>query len=293
MLLRIIGERVQLVVRAAPDVGHIRADVGSLVQVLMNLAVNARDAMPDGGTLTFGTSAMTLEQGYDDGPAGPSAPSGRYVVLTVSDTGCGMAPSVLRHLFEPFFTTKEVGKGTGLGLCTVYGIVKQSDGHIDVTSAPGQGTTFRLFFPRADEPAKAASLAVSVAPPASSSETILLAEDDEGIRELVARVLRRAGYRVIVSSDGDEALALHAGREEHVHLLLVDVGLPGVAGPELAQQIAARSPRTKVLFTSAYLNPELDGCGVATSQARLLKKPFTSSELLWTVREVLDQDGEA
>jgi two-component system cell cycle sensor histidine kinase/response regulator CckA len=285
MLGRLLGEDVALDLRLAPDAGAVRADAGQLQQVLLNLAVNARDAMPLGGRLTIATENVVAEREAPAQPAPLSA--GRFVRLTVGDTGTGMPPEVLAHAFEPFFTTKEMGKGTGLGLSTVYGIVTQSHGRLRVDSVPGKGTTFEIFFPQAGE-AAAAPMPAATKPGARGSETVLLVEDDAMVRRLAEATLERAGYRVLTAPSGGDALRLAAGRDGAIDLVITDVVMPGMPGPELAQRLEASQPGLRVLYMSGYADDTMARHGVNEEHVSFLAKPFTPDELARRVREVLD-----
>ena len=286
MLRRLIGEDVDLRTVLAPELGAVRADPGQLEQVIMNLTVNARDAMPLGGKVTIETANADLDETY----AAAHAPvvSGPYVMLAVSDTGTGMTPDVKAHLFEPFFTTKEQGKGTGLGLATVYGIVKQSEGYVWVYSELGQGTTFKIYLPRAAQdvtssPPKAAS-------PSSTrgSETVLVAEDEEAVRKLTRRVLEAQGYTVLAAADGPEALRLAHTHAGPIHLLLTDVVMPSMSGRELAELVVSTRRETKVLYLSGYTDDAVIRHGVLEPGVAFLQKPFTPQTLARKLREVLD-----
>ncbi|MCF8108851.1 MAG: response regulator, partial [Desulfohalobiaceae bacterium] len=287
MLGRLIGEDVELRVNPVSDVGLVRIDQGQLEQVLMNLAVNARDAMPEGGCLSIATCNAVIEPDSTQFN-GVRVPAGDYVRLEVSDTGVGMSEETRSRIFEPFFTTKELGKGTGLGLATVYGIVKQSNGFIFCSSQPEQGTTFTLYFPLIDEdpPAeKAQSIHAAVN---SGSETILLVEDDAGLRKVAGKVLKSKGYTVLSASNEQEALASCEAQSCQIHLLLSDVVLPGMNGVELEQQVRARRPEIKRLFMSGYAGEALEEMDLSIARTCFLKKPFTPEELCRRVREVLD-----
>jgi PAS domain S-box-containing protein len=285
MLRRVIGEDIELRLRLAPDLGNVRADPSQLEQILVNLVVNARDAMPKGGTLVVETSNAVLDEGYarGDGEVKPGA----YVVLAVSDVGCGIPRETLDHMFEPFFTTKAPGKGTGLGLSTVYGIVKQSGGHIDVESEVGKGTTFRIFLPRA---LGEAARVPSQAEPAKvgGSETILVVEDDPGVRRLAERVLNPLGYRVLTAAAPSEALDLCESHPGPIHLLLTDVVMPAMDGGALAERVAALRSGVAVLYMSGYSGAAIARHGGLAAGSRLIQKPFTASELAREVREALD-----
>ncbi len=280
LLARTIGEDVTLVVRETGDLPAIRADRGQMEQVLINLAVNARDAMPGGGTLTIRLGTSMLDADY--ARLHPQITPGHYVELSVSDTGVGMAPEIVSRIFEPFFTTKPRDKGTGLGLATVHGIVAGSGGSLSVYSEPGMGTTFRAFFPPAQgQPAAAAEPPEE---PASGGrgETVLVVEDEPAVRQITARILRRNGYVVLEAASGPEALTLAA--DHHFDMLLTDLVMPQVSGPELAQRIQLMHPGIPVLFMSGYSQDVLGPRGALDADAPLIQKPFGAQELLTTVR---------
>jgi len=285
MMRRLIGEDVELRVALAPALGNVRADPGQLQQVLMNLLVNARDAMPTGGKLLIETANADLTKEYAELHQ-PVIP-GSYVMLAVSDTGIGMDADTRTRIFEPFFTTKEKGRGTGLGLSTVYGIVKQSGGYIWVYSEPGQGTTFKLYFPRVDAPAE------SPAPPRAAAtlagtETILLAEDDEMLRPLAKGLLDKLGYTVLEAENAERALERAQSHAGPIHLLLADVVMPGLSGRELARRLAHTRPDTRVLYVSGYTDDAIVRHGMLEPGLHFLQKPFTPDSLGRKVREVLD-----
>jgi two-component system cell cycle sensor histidine kinase/response regulator CckA len=287
MLRRLIGEDMRLTTRLGPNLSRVRVDPGQMEQVIMNLAVNARDAMPQGGRLTIETREVELEPVYAQ--AHPGARSGRHVLLAVSDTGCGMSPEIQARVFEPFFTTKPVGQGTGLGLAVVHGIIKQSGGHITIDSAPGMGTTFNIYLPVvADEPwAKPAPSAP--AKPVGGSETILLVEDEELMRAITARLLENLGYRVLEASGGKEALRLaEAGGLEKIDLLMSDVVMPGMSGRDLADRLRDCRPGLKVLFQSGYTGEVILRHGVLRTGVAFLQKPFRLDALAKKVRAVLE-----
>jgi hypothetical protein len=281
MLRRLIGEDVQLVTTRGPGLGRIRADPGQIEQVLMNLVVNARDAMPKGGRLVLETRNVA------DGPGSPhpEVGPGPFVMLSVSDTGEGMDALTRAHIFEPFFTTKEAGKGTGLGLATVFGIVQQSGGSIGVDSKPGAGTTFRIYFPRVEDGVPQAPQALPGAAPPGGTETILLVEDEEPLRVMVHEILETAGYTVIECPDGADALRRATGS---VRLLLTDVVMPHMSGPDLARSILAARPDIKVLFMSGYTDEAMGLHGVLAAGTRFIQKPFPADALLLKIREALD-----
>jgi PAS domain S-box-containing protein len=285
MIGRLLGEDVDFALRLAPDAGRVRADAGQLEQVLMNLAVNARDAMPRGGRLTIETRAVTLDATYTR--THESVVPGRYVLITVSDTGEGMTPEVRARLFEPFFTTKEQGKGTGLGLATVYGIVKQSGGWIWVYSEPGLGATFKVYLPLVDEAAAPAAI-TPAAPVRGNGQTVLLVEDDAAVRRVTGEMLSRWGYTVLSAERGDAALALVAAHGGPIDLLLTDVVMPELSGPQLARVIQGMRPGLKVLFMSGYADAAIVRHGLLDEGAAFIQKPVAPEALARRVREVID-----
>jgi PAS domain S-box-containing protein len=287
MLRRLIGEDIELRTELAPDLGWVQADVGQLDQVILNLVVNARDALNGGGSIVLSTANVTLDA--TDIADVPGAREGRYVSISVSDTGIGIDAATLGRIFEPYFTTKERGRGTGLGLATVHGIVEQSGGHVDVKSTVGEGTTIRVFLPRqADPHSGPAPVANPTGEPEGGHETILLAEDEESVRRLTAMLLERAGYRVIAAADGKAALDAAAAHEGRIDLLLTDVIMPGLNGRQLADRFATIHPEARVLFMSGYAGEALSAQGVLDSSVAFLAKPFVPSELARKVREALD-----
>ncbi len=285
MLGRIIGEDIELVLVTAGPVTAVHADPTQVEQVIMNLAVNARDAMPLGGRLTIGIHEMRI--GDEGGSDGDNPPPGAYVVITVSDTGVGMSSEVQDRIFEPFFTTKEVGKGTGLGLATVYGIVKQHSGFITVSSEPGSGTTFSVGLPAA-EAGSIGTEREQEAALAGGTETILVVEDDPLTRSVVVDILRPLGYAVIVAASGDEALSAAERRGGAIDLLLTDVIMPGMDGKALADEIGRRWPRTPVIFMSGYTDDVIAPHGMLEDGVVLLEKPITPARLAATIRSMLD-----
>jgi PAS domain S-box-containing protein len=287
LLRRLIGEDIELVTQPAPNLAPIKADSGQLEQVIVNLAVNARDAMPNGGKLTIETHNVEIDQDYVHQHIG--VVPGVYVLLAISDTGTGMDAETLRQAFEPFFTTKPKGRGTGLGLATCYGIIKQHGGHIWPYSELGQGSTFRIYLPLADEPAPAHARPQQANALPGGTETVLLAEDELAVRSLAARVLRERGYTVLEASDGDEALRLaHEHATAPIDLLLTDVVMPRVSGRVLVEQVSAIQPSIKVLYISGYADHAVVHHGRLEPGVDFLHKPFAPSTLARKVREVLD-----
>jgi signal transduction histidine kinase len=286
MIVRVLGEGVELLTELAPDVGVVRADAGQLEQVLLNLAVNARDAMRGGGRLRIRTANVELAGQPADTESPPAA--GRYVELAVSDAGTGMPPEVLSHIFEPFFTTKPSGEGTGLGLASVYGIITQSGGSIVVESDVDVGTTFRIYLPRVEETAGAPPVPAQDAPAGGGSETLLVVEDDPPVRAFLARVLRERGYTVYEAGRADEAVRwLREGRVRF-QLLVTDAVLPGLSGREIAEEAMTRQPGLRLLFVSGHPETTLARRGIIAAGAPLLEKPFAAAALARKVRAVLD-----
>ena len=287
LMRRLGGERVSVTLDLAEDLGVVSVDSTQLEQVLLNLCVNARDAMPDGGQLTVQTAKVDLTESVY--AIHGVIPPGAYAMITVADTGVGMDRATLARIFEPFFSTKGLGKGTGLGLAVVHGIVSQSQGHVAVFSEPGVGTTFRVYLPRARGEATPTAVApVSVAPRARGSELILIAEDEATLRRAAARALQRSGYTVLAAADGAEALALAARHKGRIHLLVSDVVMPGLSGPELYEQLRRDRPDLRVLFTSAYLPEHVSRQSNVALEGRFLLKPFTMGDLARKVRDVMD-----
>ena len=290
MLRRVIEENIELVMLPAEDVPAVFIDPTQVDQIIMNLVVNARDAMPEGGTLT-----VTTRRSYKDLlPA--TVPAGDYVVLSVSDTGVGMSEEVKAHLFEPFFTTKETGKGTGLGLATCYGIVEQNGGHIEVHSGLGQGSNFNVYLPVTEEPDGCGLDDSSVAADPNSklgTETILLVEDEPQVRAMEATILADQGYAVLQAADGEEALRVcQANQNQEIQLLVTDMVMPRMSGGELITELSSSRPETKFLVVSGYAENALERSVVARGDVHFMQKPFKPVELLKTVREILDRVPE-
>jgi PAS domain S-box-containing protein len=316
MLHRLIGENIELRVIPARSLGKVKADPGQMEQVILNLAVNSRDAMPAGGRLTIATQNVELDE--NDSRKHEGAPPGKYVMLAIGDTGSGMDTETQAHIFEPFFTTKAPGKGTGLGLATVYGVVKHSDGWIWVDSEPGRGTTFQIYLPRVDEPAveesvvdecqsekiqvklpqaeswqnqkeSASENVSSLASAPKGTETVLVVEDQDGIRDIVRESLRRNGYNVLIAVDGNQALEMANAYRDPIHLLVTDLVMPNIGGRELAQRLTPLRPGMKVLFMSGYSEHSALDIEAAGQAATILQKPFSLDALARNVRRVLDE----
>jgi two-component system cell cycle sensor histidine kinase/response regulator CckA len=292
MLDRLIEKNIALRVVPGARLWRVKADPGQVEQLIMNLAVNARDAMPQGGQLVIETRNAEISAGHPRVRDG--MPPGRYVMLIVSDTGVGMDSETQAHMFEPFFTTKEPGKGTGLGLPIVYGVVKQTGGWTHVDSKPGQGTTFEIYLPWAEEteikvPGSVSGLQAGLAAAPKGTETILLVEDESGIRELAGEFLRRQGYTVLHAMDGNEALRIAGGHEDLIHLLVTDMAMPNLGGKELAHRLRQVRPQIKVLFMSGYPDHAASADGDVGGQTTLLQKPFSLDTLAQKVRTLLDQ----
>jgi PAS domain S-box-containing protein len=286
MLRRLIGEDIQLASVLADDLQPVKADPSQLAQVLLNLVVNARDAMPAGGKLTLETANIELDETYTRDF--PELRPGPHVLLAVRDTGCGMTEEVKARLFEPFFTTKEVDKGTGLGLATVYGIVRQSGGHITVQTQPGRGTTFKVYLPAAAQEFSKPNPTPTCPVPVRGSETILLVEDEERVRQITRKVLESNGYTVCEARDGAEALRLFDRRRDTFDLVMTDMVMPGMSGAELVQRLRRRRPHLPVLFVSGYTDNEMFRLGLVDADESFLQKPFTPADLARQVREILD-----
>ena len=291
LLRRLLGEHIELSILPGRDLGRVKADPGQIEQIVMNLALNARDAMPDGGRLTLKTENVELDQTYTSQQIRIEA--GRHVMLSAHDTGVGIEPGDLPHIFEPFFTTKPVGKGTGLGLSTVYGIVKQSGGYIWAYSEPGQGTTFKVYLPRVDQALEVLENDKTPSESFQGAETILLVEDEEGVRSLIQLVLRRSGYTVLEAHNAEDALKICEGTTTPIHLLLTDLVLPRMTGRELAERIGSLRQGIRTLFMSGYTDDEILKHGVLDSRTAFLQKPFSMESMLQKIREVLGQAAAA
>jgi len=287
MLRRIIGEDIELITHLSEDLWRVRTDPGQMEQVIMNLVVNARDAMPEGGRLTIETANVVLDGAYARSHV--SVVAGNYVMLSISDTGCGMRPEVRERIFEPFFTTKEKGKGTGLGLSVVYGIVKQSGGNIWVYSEPARGTTFKIYLPAVEEEGEGFQRREVSGEVPRGNERILVVEDDDSVRELTVRFLEKQGYHPLEAKRGEEALELFKTNRDSIHLVLVDVVMPGESGPELVKKLKEVSQNFKVLFMSGYTDNAIVHHGVLDKGVEFIQKPFSFEGLLRKVREVLDK----
>ncbi len=290
MLRRLIGEHIELGIRPAGALGLVKADPGQLSQVLMNLALNARDAMPQGGVLTIETANVELGEGFRWQRV--AVLPGPYVMLSVSDTGAGMDAGTRDHIFEPFFTTKEQGKGTGLGLATVYGVVKQSGGYIWVYSEPGKGSTFKIYLPRCGGAAEPLGVPQPSTSLPKATETVLLVEDEESLRKLTRQFLEERGYTVLEARDGQEALQISQSYKESIHLTLTDVVMPRMGGRELSEKLMALRPQMKVLYMSGYTDDTMLRQGQLRPGAAYLQKPFNPSDLARKAREVLDATKE-
>lgn len=286
MLRRLISENVQIVTRPEANLGSIKADLGQMEQVLLNLVINARDAMPSGGTITIETGNMKLDETYASQHAGVHP--GSYVMLAISDTGVGMDEHTKSHIFEPFFTTKEMGKGSGLGLATVYGVVQQSGGHVWVYSEPGRGSTFKVYLPRVEGEGAGRAASGEERPTIRGNETILVAEDDRQVRDLSVAVLKACGYLVLGVENAHDAEQVCGQHNGEIHLLLTDVVMREMSGPELALRVQKIRPKTKVLFMSGYTDSAIVHQGVLDRGIAFLPKPFTPAALSVKVREVLD-----
>ena len=287
MLKRLIGEDIDFNTALDPALGEIKADLGQIEQILINLSVNARDAMPQGGRLTIETRNVELSETYTE--AYPDLQAGPYVLLAVTDNGTGIDEKLKGHIFEPFFTTKAVGKGTGLGLATVFGIVKQSGGHVAVYSEPGSGATFKVYLPRVEDRVSASKSQAGLPAVPTGHETILLVEDEPALLALSRHILQRQGYMVLEADNGELALRIAEDYPGEIHLLLADVVMPGMSGRQVAERIAAQRPGVKVLFQSGYTDDAVVRHGVLQAETAFIQKPYTPTTLSQKVREVLDQ----
>jgi CheY-like chemotaxis protein len=290
MLRRLIGEDIELRTALEPHVGSIKVDPGQIEQIIMNLAVNARDAMPQGGKLIIETKNIILDEEY--ARTHITVIPGPFVMLAVSDSGTGMDPQTQSRMFEPFFTTKEVGKGTGLGLSTVYGIVKQSNGNIWVYSEVGLGTTFKIYLPRTDESLQVYKRDSGAEEFLRGTETVLLAEDEEVVRKLACQVLRLYGYQVLEAADGNEALLICESHPAPIHLLITDVIMPAMSGRSLAARVTELRPDMQVLYMSGYTDNAIVHHGVLDEGTNFIQKPFSTDVFAIRVREVLNQRSE-
>ncbi|HLY61599.1 MAG TPA: response regulator [Terriglobia bacterium] len=289
MLQRLIGEDIGLSSILEAKLGRVKADPGQVEQIIMNLAVNARDAMSRGGKVTIETANAELDQTYARDHA--DVTPGPYVMLAVTDTGSGMNKEVQAHIFEPFFTTKEVGKGTGLGLSTVYGIVKQSGGHIWVYSEPGHGTSFKVYLPQVQE-GVSVKHPETIKPTTRGTETILLVEDDESLRQLLCTILEDSGYNVLLAARGEDALLLFEQNKDSIDLILTDIIMPGMSGRELAAHIAAKCPEVKLLFMSGYTDRSVAQHNILDPDTPFLQKPFKAKSVLEKIRQLLDSEND-
>jgi len=286
MLRRLIGEDIHLTASLDPELGRVKADPGQIEQVIMNLAVNARDAMPNGGHLIIETAGVVLDEHY--AAEHPEVRPGPYALLAVSDSGTGMDKETQARIFEPFFTTKELGKGTGLGLSTVFGIVKQSGGHVSVYSEPGHGTTLKVYLPVTDELSDAVEIPPCSVESLRGSETVLLVEDEDIVRRMASQVLKMNGYVVLEASNGGEALQHHARYGVSIHLMITDMVMPHISGRELAERLSPWHPTMRVLYMSGYTDTAIVHHGVLDPGTAFIQKPFTPDGLARKVRHVLD-----
>jgi two-component system, cell cycle sensor histidine kinase and response regulator CckA len=286
-LERILGEHIKLNSLAHEALGRVKADPGQIEQVIANLAVNARDAMPRGGKLTIETANVELNESYIR--QHPQVRPGPYVMLAVSDTGSGISPQVMEHIFEPFFTTKEKGKGTGLGLPIIHGIVKQSGGEIWVYSEPGSGTTVKIYLPRVFEPTDSWKHTHAGSAMSGGHETILVVEDEKAVQKMVRGILTRLGYNVLEAGDGQQALELCGSHAAPIHLMVTDVVMPGIAGPDLARAVKILRPETRIIFMSGYTENSMLQHDPIEPEANFLQKPFTPEEFAQIIRDVLDR----
>ncbi|MGH9856543.1 MAG: response regulator, partial [Acidobacteriota bacterium] len=284
ILHRLVGENVDLSIIFSEGLGHIKADPGQIEQLMINLVVNARDAMPEGGKLTVEITNVELDENYAFNHA--VVKPGRYVMLAITDTGCGIDEATLTRIFEPFFTTKEEGKGTGLGLSTVYGIVKQSGAHIWVYSQLAIGTTFKIYFPRVDEELEKVIAPATAADLTGRGEVILLVDDNQSVRTAVGTYLEMKGYQVFSAGSGKEALEISRKEKGPIHLIVTDMVMPEMTGPQLVSQIISERPQLKVLFMSGYTDESIKRSGMLQAGAAFLQKPASMESLLRKIREL-------
>jgi CheY-like chemotaxis protein len=289
MLGRLIGEDVMLELKLADDLGRVVVDPWQIEQVIMNLAVNAREAMPQGGKLLIQTSTATLDEAY--ARANPGTKPGNHVLMEVTDSGCGMSPDVVDHIFDPFFSTKEKGRGTGLGLSTVYGIIKQSGGNIWVESQPNRGSTFKICLPRADGSESGGPKPSALVSSDERKEHILVVEDEERLRRLMGRFLGRLGYRVTAAANGHEALALVEEKGLSPDLIISDVVMPKMSGKQMVDRLRQNRPDLKVLYMSGYTDDAIAKHGVLEPGTPLIEKPFTIEAMAQRIRQVIEGDG--
>ncbi len=287
MLSRLIGANIEVAIHSDGRMGRVKADPTQVEQVVMNLVINARDAMPDGGRLIIETASVEVDEGYT--ASHPDARPGPHVLLAVSDNGIGMSAETLSHIYEPFFTTKEAGRGTGLGLATVYGIVRQSGGHIAVYSELGRGTSFKIYLPRVDELADEMGAVAPASQTRTGHETILLIEDEEGLREVLVEQLLEGGYTVVTGADAEAALEAAAGYDGPIHLVIADVVLPGMSGGAAVKALRAARPEIRVIYMSGYTRSAAAQNGPIEGGEAFLQKPFSLDTLLHKVREVIDR----
>jgi CheY-like chemotaxis protein len=286
MLHRVIGENIELITRPAPKLDHVKADPGQVEQVIINLAINARDAMPEGGKLIIATA--NVEVAADDGRCRSGLKPGAYVSLTVADTGSGIDPKIMANIFEPFFTTKERGKGTGLGLATVYGIVQQSGGFVSVETELGSGSTFQVLLPRIEQGITPPAMEPTTITHRPCTETVLVVEDEPPLLTMVRGILESCGYRVLEAGHGGEALAICERHEGPIDLVLTDVVMPQMGGPELALRLASRWPQVRILYMSGYTDDAFPDAALPETKRTFITKPFTPKALTSKVREALD-----
>jgi CheY-like chemotaxis protein len=286
ILQRILGEDIELITTVDSALGRVNADPGQLEQVILNLAVNARDAMPQGGRLTLEAANVKLKNALASRQAG--IVPGEYIRLSVNDTGSGMDAETQSHIFEPFFTTKEPGKGTGLGLFTVYSVVSQNGGSMQVESVLGVGTKFTIYLPRVDTPVGTVEVESTPEVSLHGAETILLLEDEAVVRDLVGQVLQAMGYTVLQAANAEQALQISGAHSGPIHLLLADVVLPGLSGPEAADRLAATRPDLQIIYMSGYAQDTVKRYGIPERPCMFLQKPFTPTALLASVRQVLE-----